>query len=140
MGTPLSLELCRAHALSPSVVVQVSSRLNRASVVSPCPGMEQGWRSIPHVPAVVVKGWHSIYHVPGAMQGRHVVPCAMQSWCGAPCVLVTGRTGVVSSVSPVPSLLSLPVACAGRAEGPAQTPLHSNLPQVLLLLWPLRVT
>lgn len=77
---------------------------------------------------------------PGAMQDQHVVPCAVQSWYGAPCVLVPGGTGVVSSVSPVPSLLSLPMASAGRAEGPAQSPLHPNMLQVLLLLWRFRVT
>lgn len=135
MGTPVSLAPWRAGRVSP--IFGCSRAVpGQAGPVwqSPCPGAEQGWCDIPRVPTVV-QGWHS---VPGAVQGRCVVSCAVQGWCGGPHVLVLCRTSVVSPVSPMPLLLSLPRACVRREAAPAQSPHHPNLLQVLLLPWPLR--
>lgn len=53
------------------------------------------------------------------------------------CFLVPCRAGRVSPMSPVPSLLSLLKDCAGQEGPPAQSLLHPNPLQTLLLPWPL---
>lgn len=52
------------------------------------------------------------------------------------CFFVPCRAGAVSPMPPVASLLSLLRDCAGQEEPPAQSPLHPNPLQTLLLPWP----
>lgn len=65
--------------------------------------------------------WCFIHHVHGATWGQHV----------------SCKAGVVFPMSPMLSLLSLLRDCAGQEEPPAQSPLHPNPLQMLLLPWPL---
>lgn len=110
---------------SPDAGTPLSLELGRSGEVSPSPGHAglflagQGQRGVP---------------CPGAEQGWRGVPRAPALVLHPPCP----RCHAGSPMPSVPSLLSLLRDRAGQEELPAQSPLHPNLLQVLLLLlWPL---
>lgn len=75
-GTPLALELCGTGEVSPVPGHAGLFLTKQGQCDVPCPGAEQGWHGIPHVPALV-------FHPP-CPRGHMGPACVMQGWRGVP--------------------------------------------------------